>query len=149
MKVLVLPDIHLKPFIFYRAKEIMNKGLVDAAVCLMDIADDWGKEFCLEEYVMTYDAAISFAKEFPNSLWCYGNHDLSYLWGERESGYSDAARWIVQKKLTELNMTLPPETPIQYVQKIDNVLFLLDRVHRPCLCGMDGPDDVRLLRLLQ
>lgn len=44
MKVLVLPDIHLKPFIFARAKEILKDGGADTAVCLMDIPDDWGKE---------------------------------------------------------------------------------------------------------
>lgn len=123
MKVLVLPDIHLKPYIFMRAKEIMNHGGADTAVCLMDIPDDWGKEFMLDAYIETFDAAISFAKEFPRSLWCYGNHDLCYLWDERESGYSYAAKTIVQKKLMELNRSLPPDNPIQYVQRIDNVLF--------------------------
>lgn len=123
MKVLVLPDIHLKPYIFTRAKEIMKSGVADTAVCLMDIPDDWGKEYLLEEYVKTFDAAIAFAKEFPRSLWCYGNHDLCYLWNEQESGYSFVAKPIVQEKLMELNRTLPPENPIQYVQRIDNVLF--------------------------
>ena len=123
MKVLVLPDIHLKPYIFSVARELMQQGVADKAVCLMDIPDDWGKEFAIEEYVNTFDAAISFAKEFPDSLWCYGNHDLSYLWEEMESGFSYAAKWIVQKKLMELNMTLPADNPIKYVHRIDDVLF--------------------------
>ena len=123
MKVLVIPDVHLKPFVFFRAKEILNKGNADIAVCLMDLADDWGKEYKLEEYIATYDAAIDFAQEFPNSLWCYGNHDLCYLWNERESGYSHGARTIVQEKVMKLNMTLPMDNPIKYVQKVDNVLF--------------------------
>ena len=123
MKVLVIPDVHLKPYMFAEAREIMNRGEADIAVCLMDIPDDWGKEYSLEEYENTYDAAIAFAKEFPDSLWCYGNHDLCYMWDERESGYSSLAKLIVQRKLMELNMILPPENPIQYVHKIDNVLF--------------------------
>ncbi len=123
MKVLVLPDIHLKPFIFARAKEILKNGGADIAVCLMDIPDDWGKESRLDEYRETFDVAIDFAKEFPRSLWCYGNHDLCYLWNERESGYSEDARFLVQEKLMELNRTLPADNPIQYVQRIDNVLF--------------------------
>ena len=123
MKALVIPDIHLKPFIFSRAKEIMNKKEADIAVCLMDIPDDWGKEHKLDEYVETYDEAISFAKEFPQSLWCYGNHDLCYLWNERESGYSEAAKIIVQEKLMELNRVLPVDNPVKYIQCIDNVLF--------------------------
>lgn len=57
-----------------------------------DIPDDWGREYDLELYVQTFDAAIAFAKEFPDTLWCYGNHDLCYVWNERESGYS----WAVQ-----------------------------------------------------
>lgn len=123
MRVLVIPDVHLKPFIFSRAGEIMNKGEADTAVCLMDIPDDWGKEFMLEEYMKSFDVSIEFAKEFQNSLWCYGNHDLCYLWNERESGYSHAAKTIVQEKLMKLNMTLPVDNPIKYVQNIDNVLF--------------------------
>lgn len=123
MKVLVIPDVHLKPFMFSRATEIMNEGLAEMAVCLMDIADDWNKEFQLDEYVQTYDAAIHFAKEFPNSLWCYGNHDLCYIWDERESGYSYMAKRIVQQKLMELAMTLSADNPIKYIQVIDDVLF--------------------------
>ena len=44
MIVLVIPDIHLKPWIFDRAEEILREGKADKAVCLMDIPDDWGKE---------------------------------------------------------------------------------------------------------
>lgn len=123
MKVLVVPDIHLKPYIFEQAKEILHAGGAENAVCLMDIPDDWGKEYALEAYRETFDAAISFAKEFPRSLWCYGNHDLCYLWDERESGYSFAAKPVVQEKLMELGRALPADNPIQYVQRIDNVLF--------------------------
>lgn len=123
MRALILPDIHLKPFIFDKARKILNEGRADVAVCLMDIADDWGKEERIEEYIATYDSAIVFAKEFPNSLWCYGNHDLSYVWGKVETGYSPAARKTVCGKLMELNRVLPIDNPIKYVQRIDNVIF--------------------------
>ena len=88
MKVLVIPDVHLKPWMFERAEEIMKKGMAERAVCLMDIPDDWNQEYNLKLYRDTFDAAIAFAKKYPNTLWCYGNHDLSYLWNKRESGYS-------------------------------------------------------------
>lgn len=123
MKVLVIPDIHLKPHIFLRAKELLEEGVADTAVCLMDIPDDWHKQFMVEEYVKAYDEAIAFAKEYPDSLWCYGNHDLSYLWDERETGYSYWAKDIVKEKLVELEKTLEANSSIKYVQKIDNVLF--------------------------
>ena len=83
MKVLVIPDVHLKPWMFERASEIMEKGTVERAVCLMDIPDDWNQEYNLELYNETFDAAIAFAKKYPSTLWVYGNHDLCYLWDER------------------------------------------------------------------
>ena len=73
MKVLVIPDVHLKPWIFSQAVKLMKDGAADRAVCLMDIADDWNKEYDLTSYEQTYDAAISFAREFPDTFWCYGN----------------------------------------------------------------------------
>ena len=123
MKVLVIPDVHLKPEMFYRASEIMRQGIADRAVCLMDIADDWNKQYDIDLYEETYDAAISFAKKYPETFWCYGNHDVSYIWHMPESGYSSMASATVQKKLMELKEILPENNPIKYVQRIDNVLF--------------------------
>lgn len=62
MKVLVIPDVHLKSWMFERAEEIMKKGMAERAVCLMDIPDDWNQEYNLELYRDTFDAAIAFAK---------------------------------------------------------------------------------------
>ena len=45
----------------------------------------------LDLYMQTYDRAIRFAQEYPDTLWCYGNHDLCYPWNQRESGYSKFA----------------------------------------------------------
>lgn len=56
-----------------------------------DMLNNLKKRF-LDEYIEIYDEAISFAKEFWHSLWCYGNHDLCYLWNEREFGYSKVAK---------------------------------------------------------
>lgn len=123
MKALVIPDVHLKPYMFKEAAEWMRKGVADRAVCLMDIPDDWNREYDIELYAQTFDAAISFAKEFPDTLWCYGNHDLCYLWNERESGYSRAAAYMVRNKLEELKEALPAGNQIRYIQRIDDVLF--------------------------
>lgn len=123
MKVLVVPDVHLKKHMFCRAAELMNQGVAECAVCLMDIADDWGKQDDISLYEETYDEAIGFAKAFPNTLWCFGNHDLSYVWHQLETGYSTEASDTVQRKLTELKEAVPENLPIKYVQKIDNVLF--------------------------
>ena len=68
MQILVIPDCHLKPWMFEEAASIMRSKKADDAVCLMDIPDDFGK-FEPKLYSETYDAAIAFAKEFPDTLW--------------------------------------------------------------------------------
>ena len=123
MKVLVIPDVHLKPEMFRKATALMKEGLAERPVCLMDLADSWGKEYDIPLYEETYDEAIRFAKKFPETAWCYGNHDLSYLWHQLESGYSSMASYTVQKKLLDLWDAIPENNPIRYVQKIDQVLF--------------------------
>lgn len=124
MKVLVIPDVHLKPWIFEAAERLMREGTAERAVCLMDIADDWDHQFDLDLYRSTYDAAIRFAKEFPDTLWCYGNHDVSYVWEQPESGYSSIAGALVRQKLEELRRALPEETQLGFAHRIDKVLFL-------------------------
>ena len=124
MKVLVIPDVHLKPWMFDRASEILNSGAAKKAVCLMDIPDDWGQEYNLGLYEKTFDAAIWFQKEFPETLWCYGNHDLSYEWLQYESGFSSVAIPVVQKKLSELRRELPDRSQMAYIHRIYDVLFL-------------------------
>lgn len=123
MKVLVIPDIHLKPEIFRQAAALMRQKVAERAVCLMDIPDDWGKEYDIALYEETYDEAIKFAGMFPETAWCYGNHDLSYLWHQWESGYSSMASYTVQRKLLDLRTALPENNPIRYIQRIDDVLF--------------------------
>lgn len=123
MKVLVIPDVHLKPNMFRRASALMGRKLADRAVCLMDIPDDWEQQYNVDLYRETYDEAIRFAEQFPDTAWCYGNHDLSYIWYMPETGYSSMASETVQRKLLELRRALPEANPIRYVQRIDDVLF--------------------------
>lgn len=124
MKVLVIPDVHLKPWMFELAGELMRQKIAEKTVCLMDIADDWQQQWNLDLYVQTYDAAIAFAKEFPDTLWCYGNHDVCYLWNQRETGYSLIAPWTVNEKLRILRESLSKEDQIAFIHRIDDVLFL-------------------------
>lgn len=123
MRILVIPDIHLKSWMFDKAESILVLGKADKAVCLMDMPDDWNKEFQIETYSETFDRAIQFAKSFPDTLWCYGNHDVSYPWGRLESGYSSYAERTVISKLDELERTLQDHSQIAIVQRVDNVLF--------------------------
>ena len=68
MKVLVIPDIHLKPFMFKQAAELMERGIAQRVVCLMDIPDDWDKQFNILFYEETYEEAIRFAKKYVELL---------------------------------------------------------------------------------
>ena len=123
MRVIVIPDIHLKPWIFDRAERMLITHKAERAVCVMDIPDDWKMEFNVNRYRETYDRAIRFAKEYPDSLWCYGNHDLSYPWGRLETGYSPYAERTVISKLQELEEILSKEKRIAIIHRIDKVLF--------------------------
>lgn len=123
MRVLIIPDVHLKPWMFERTSDLLNENVAEKAVCLMDIADDWNKEFDIALYAESYDAAIGFAKKYPDTLWCYGNHDLSYLWRRRETGYSPMMIDLVNFKINELKRTLPDLNQIAYIHRLDNVLF--------------------------
>ena len=121
-KVFVIPDIHLKPWIFDKAEEWLSKNEYDQIVCLGDIADDWNQGLNIGLYRKTFSALTSFAKNHPNMLFCYGNHDVSYMWEALETGYSDAARESVLYGLDTLKLALPPEN-IAFIHRIDNVLF--------------------------
>lgn len=123
MKVLVIPDCHLNPWMFAQADTIMKKGIADKAVCLMDLADDFGVHDDAQ-YLETYDAAIAFAKKYPETLWCYGNHDLSYIWGKPETGFHPEKRGLVCQEIKKLTNALPKKSQIAYIHKIDKTLFM-------------------------
>lgn len=123
MKVLVIPDCHLNPWMFAQADTIMKKGIAEKAVCLMDLADDFGVHDDAQ-YLETYDAAIAFAKKYPETLWCYGNHDLSYIWGKPETGFHPEKRGLVCQEIKKLTNALPKKSQIAYIHKIDKTLFM-------------------------
>ncbi len=121
-KVLIIPDVHLKPWIFEKASAIFDRDNYDLAVILGDLVDDWGQERNLRLYNDTFDAAIAFVNKHPDTLWCYGNHDVSYLWEAMESGYSYYARQTVVKRIDDLKNAMKPENHA-FIHRIDDVLF--------------------------
>ena len=121
-KVLVIPDVHLKPWMFDKAEEILKEKECDRIVCLGDIPDDWDQEHNQDLYNETFDRAIEFAREHQNLFICWGNHDMSYVWEEMESGYSSFARETVVRGLRELRDSLP-DGNCGFIHLVDNVLF--------------------------
>ena len=124
MKVFIIPDIHLKPWMFTSATELIKKTNPDGIVCLMDIPDDFKQQYNIDLYINTFDVATQFAKEFPQTLWCYGNHDLSYLWDQMETGYSYVAKYAAHDGIRKLRNAIPDISQLAYIHRIDNILFL-------------------------
>lgn len=120
MKILVIPDVHLKPWIFDKAMEIMENSDCERAVCVGDIADDWDMQNDVDLYEETFRKALEFAKKYPDTLWCYGNHDLAYLWDKFDHpGFSPRAQDIVCEYLNSIDDV----TGIAMMHRVDNVLF--------------------------
>lgn len=123
MKIIVIPDVHPKPWMFERASELMDEEKLDGADCLMDLPGDWGHGKDFDLYIETYDAASRFAAAYPETKWCWGNHDLSYKWGLDQSGYSSAMQGTVRGLQGRMADLLPAGNPIRYVQRIGSVIF--------------------------
>ena len=76
-KVLVIPDTHLKHKMFDLADKIMQEHEVDYAVQLGDNLDDF---YCYDDQYRKHNARmLQFKYEHPNTVWLWGNHELSYL----------------------------------------------------------------------
>ncbi|MCR5237368.1 MAG: metallophosphoesterase [Lachnospiraceae bacterium] len=121
-KVFVIPDVHLKPWMFEKASQLVSEGSYDAAVILGDLVDDWNQRKNLELYNQTFDAAIKFTEAIPNTFWCYGNHEIGYLWGTVVSGYSIHAQETVVSRMRDLRNSMP-RGHSEYIHKLDKVIF--------------------------
>lgn len=139
-KVFVIPDVHLKTWMFKRATEFLQKGDYDIIIMLGDLVDDWDQELNLDLYQETFDTIYRFIDEHVDIdiKYCYGNHDVSYLFQAIESGYSHYARELVVEGINNLIQKLPPDNSA-YIHRIDNVLFshagLTERFVRQCFGG--------------
>ncbi len=61
-KVFVIPDVHLKPWMFDKAEELLSRSEYDKIVCMGDLVDDWDQEKNLGLYSETFDA-LEYAME--------------------------------------------------------------------------------------
>lgn len=122
-KVLVIPDVHLKPIMFARAEVLLDAGVADFAVQLGDLTDDWGEEFNLPLYSKTMRAALDFHRKYPSTKWLLSNHDWGYYkpkFGKRESGHSQFAEVEMLTWLDEFKRAGIEQKPCI---TIDNCIF--------------------------
>lgn len=105
MRILVIPDCHLKPWLFGRAEKVLQSGQADRALQIGDLLDDWGEQFNIALYSETMRRAIQFHKDYPDTLWVLGNHDFAYrypIYGKRISGHSAFVEGEVRSCLREM-----------------------------------------------
>ena len=121
-KVFVIPDVHLKTWMFDKAIKIIEENDFDKIVLLGDLVDDWDQELNIKLYKETLDKVYDFVVKYPETLLCLGNHDVSYLWETFESGYSVYARNTVVDGINKIMYVMPADN-VGFIHKIDNVLF--------------------------
>ena len=120
MRVLVIPDVHLKPHMFDRADKI-DTALYDNIVCLGDLVDEWHQQYNQTLYEDTLDRVLEFDKDHKEMLWCWGNHDFSYRYGLQESGFSYMMMSTVNRRLDKLIEQAGDRFKV--IHKIDTTLF--------------------------
>ena len=126
MQVLIIPDVHLKFKMFDRADAILKSGQAEKAVVLGDLVDDWHCEMRDDMYKTLFERARKFHKEHPNTLWCWGNHDLAYFHCHPCSGTSIMHMGTIrayQRRWIKAVGGQGHGLALAIVHKIDNVLF--------------------------
>ena len=119
MKILVIPDVHLKPWMFDKAEELMNKYHLDGVVFIGDLVDDWNQDCNIFLYKETIERAIQFKKDHPDSKFCYGNHEVGYMFGGTCNGNSALYYNEILPMINRYERLVEP----QLAFKIDNVVF--------------------------
>lgn len=121
MRVLVIPDVHLKTDMLEMAEEIMKTSSVDMAIFLGDIPDNWGCQGKIDMYKATYDGVMDFKRKYPNTKFCYGNHDIAYWLSLPCSGTDIYNIGVVANMIGELQQVYGQDATI--IHQIDDVLF--------------------------
>ncbi len=131
MKILVIPDIHMKSWILDRADQLIKQEEPDLVVQLGDLPDDWGYQANLEAYRNFYNYAERFRDAHPEVFWCYGNHDLSYLWDRPESGMANigVVRNYATQRIEEFYAGIP-EKNAAILHYVDGILCFSCRTYQ-------------------
>lgn len=120
MKVLIIPDVHLKPWIFDMADDV-SIDRYDTIVCLGDLVDDFGQKHNVDLYINTLERVLKFDKDHPDMLWCWGNHDYSYMYNYNQSGFSYEMIATVGKYLGKMINQFGDRFKV--LHRIDNTIF--------------------------
>ena len=120
MKILIISDTHLKPWIFDQADTVIKYFHPDKIVILGDYVDDWNAS--IDKYEAMMSRCIKFAKDHPDAIWLWGNHDISYLIaaGVSCSGHYSIADTVLPSLFNKLERET---TGFKFVHYEDGVFF--------------------------
>lgn len=115
--VLVIPDTHLKPWIFERADEIIQEyAMKDVPLQVVQLGDNLDDFYSTEQdYRSHYAMMIWFKTIHPNTIWLYGNHEVSYLIDRPVTGNYISGKEYAKKYQEDFNPKI--------AHIIDNVIF--------------------------
>lgn len=102
-RYLIVGDIHMKPHILDKARELYNKGGIDKVILMGDYMDDWNDSNILAfEMLATLN---EFMEEIP-TIALIGNHELAYLEGQHYGGWTGGKQVIFNQLFDREKFTL-------------------------------------------
>ena len=119
MKILFVPDVHLKTDIFRFADKTAQTFHPDAIVFLGDLLDDFGKENDLMAYGEAFTAAKEFMHAYPDVYWCIGNHDMAYMIHMPVTGTSLIYTHEIEHGMHDLIYAVPNPAHIGFAFMLD------------------------------
>lgn len=118
MRVLIIPDVHLKPWIFDLC-DLIPPIHYDRIISLGDWADDWYQGQNDKLYSKTFRRLKKFLLDHPDSDFLIGNHEFSYLFNFEESGFSCRQQGKVKKLVGDIY----PRKTYSFVKVIGDTIF--------------------------
>ena len=130
MKVLVIPDIHLKTKILDMAQDVLDRKFekfyferwnekIDEIVFLGDYFDDFYADYIAYENMSKKFLEFLSNKSHPKTTILAGNHDYAYYANKWCTGHEEAFSHIVLDCLNKVDK----DFEIKIMHKIDNTIF--------------------------
>jgi len=123
MRILVVPDIHLKTWIIEAAEQVIMAEHPDKVVFLGDLVDDFGCKNNKVAYIQTVDAVIAFFQKHSEAYLCLGNHEASYLWNKETNATAYHARTVAKEQCYRLACERILQERFRIAFLFDGVIF--------------------------
>lgn len=123
MRILVIPDIHLKTWIIEAAEQVIMAEHPDKVVFLGDLVDDFGCKNNKTAYIQTVDAVVAFFQKHSEAYLCLGNHEASYLWNKETNATAYHARTVAKEQCYRLARERILQERFRIAFLFDDVIF--------------------------